>query len=95
MVDLGKDDERLLVFTWNVELDDRTQRYGGWVATLRLNLRWATPSPCWSTTATSTPRRQTHAPPRPLAGRLYYSGVLHLRPNTPVYTLLAWDGADA
>ena len=32
VVDLGEDNERLLVFTWNVELDDRTQRYGGWVA---------------------------------------------------------------
>ena len=32
VVDLGEGDERMVVFTWNVELDNRTQRYGGWVA---------------------------------------------------------------
>ena len=32
VVDLGEGGNRLIVFTWNVELDDRTQRYGGWVA---------------------------------------------------------------
>ena len=31
VVDLGDGPDRVVVYTWNVELDDRTQRYGGWV----------------------------------------------------------------
>ena len=32
VVDFGDGPDRVVVYTWNVELDDRTQRYGGWVA---------------------------------------------------------------
>ena len=35
VVDLGDGPDRVVVYTWNVELDDRTQRYGGgWPAAL-------------------------------------------------------------
>ena len=96
VVDLGEDDERLLVFTWNVELDDRTQRYGGWVA-------HAAPDNALGYTYTmlehdrnvdpqddSRMHRHDH-----WQGGLYYAGVLQHDRDDPVYTLLAWDGADA
>ena len=96
VVDLGEDNERLLVFTWNVELDDRTQRYGGWVA-------HAAPDNALGYTYTmlehdrnvdpqddSRMHRHDH-----WQGGLYYAGVLQHDRDDPVYTLLAWDGADA
>ena len=96
VVDLGKDEERMIVFTWNVELDDRTQRYGGWVAT-------ASPQSALGYTFTMLNHDRDADPAD--AGRmhrhdrwhggLYYSGILTYDRNTPVYTLLAWDGADA
>ena len=96
VVDLGKDEARMIVFTWNVELDDRTQRYGGWVAT-------AVPESALGYTFTMLNHDRDADPAD--AGRmhrhdrwhggLYYSGILTYDRNTPVYTLLAWDGADA
>ena len=96
VVDLGKDEARMIVFTWNVELDDRTQRYGGWVAT-------ASPQSALGYTFTMLNHDRDADPAD--AGRmhrhdrwhggLYYSGILTYDRNTPVYTLLAWDGADA
>ena len=96
VVDLGKDAERLIVFTWNVELDDRTQRYGGWVAT-------AAPESALGYTFTML-NHDRDADPQDAGrmhrhdrwqGGLYYSGILTYDRNTPVYTVLAWDGADA
>ena len=96
MVDLGTEQERMLVFTWNVELDDRTQRYGGWVAT-------AAPQSALGYTFTMLDHDRD-VDPQDLGrmhrhdrwqGGLYYGGILTYDRNTPVYTLLAWDGADA
>ena len=55
VVDLGEGGNRLIVFTWNVELDDRTQRYGGWVAHAAPESSLGYGSPCSTTTPKWTP----------------------------------------
>ena len=96
VVDLGKDEARMIVFTWNVELDDRTQRYGGWVATAspQSTLGYTFTMLNYDRDADPADARRMHRHDR-WHGGLYYSGILTYDRNTPVYTLLAWDGADA
>ena len=95
VVDLGEGPDRVLVYTWNVELDDRTQRYGGWVAHAAtesdLGYTWTALSHDGDAEVTDNNRmhRQDH-----WQGGLYYDGVMTMDKNIPVYTLLAWDGAD-
>jgi len=96
VVDLGEGDERLVVFTWNVELDSRLQVYGGWVVhaatASALGYEWTqlTHDPEVDTRDLSRMHRHDR-----WQGGLYYDGVLTYDKTTPVYTLLAWDGADA
>ncbi len=95
VVDLGAGDERLLVFTWNVELDDRTQRYGGWVAkasSSELGYDHVMLDHDLDVDPLDAGRMHRHDR---WQGGLYYNGILTYDRNTPVYTLLAWDGADA
>ena len=96
VVDLGEDDERMVVFTWNVELDNRNQRYGGWVA----HAAPETDLGYVFTSLTHDPEAKAMDVTRLLrhdqwAGGLYYDGMLTYDKGSPVYTLVAWDGADA
>ena len=96
IVDLGEGDERLVVFTWNVELDNRTQRYGGWVAhaapDTELGYVFTPLTHDPEAKATDVTRLLRHDQ---WAGGLYYDGMLTYDKGSPVYTLVAWDGADA
>ena len=96
VVDLGEGGNRLIVFTWNVELDDRTQRYGGWVAhaapesSLGYEFTMLNHDP--KVDPSDVGRMHRHDQ---WQGGLYYNGVLNFDRQKPVYTMLAWDGADA
>lgn len=96
VVALGEGKDKLVVFTWNVELDNRDQVYGGWMAHASekadLGYEWSLLTHDDEVDATDTDRmyRQDQ-----WQGGLYYKGLLTLDGATPVYTLLAWDGADA
>ena len=96
VVDLGEGSTRLIVFTWNVELDDRTQRYGGWVAhaapesSLGYVFTMLNHDP--KVDPNDVDRMHRHDQ---WQGGLYYDGVLHFDRQKPVYTMLVWDGADA
>lgn len=96
VVDLGQNEERLLVFTWNVELDDRTQRYGGWIAmassATELGYEFVMLNHDRDIDPQDSGRMHRHDQ---WQGGLYYDGVLTRDRKNPVYTLLAWDGADA
>jgi len=95
VVVLGDGPDRVVVFTWNVELDDRTQKYGGWVAHAssesELGYEWTllTHDPDLDTRDQNSMRRHDE-----WHGGLYYDGVITYDRQSPVYTLLAWDGAD-
>lgn len=96
VVDLGTENERLLTFTWNVELDDRTQRYGGWVAYADvesdLGYTFVMLEHNLDSRMEDVGRLFRHDQ---WPGGLYYDGVITYDRNAPIYTLLAWDGADA
>lgn len=90
----GRGDEWVRVISWNVELSDRTQRYGGFVAaadgrgsieiTPLEQSRRAKP---WTT--------QSRVQPDDWPGAIYYDVVLTRHRKKTYYTLLGWDGADA
>jgi len=95
VVDVGTGGERLVVFTWNVELESQEQVYGGWVAAA------APSSPlgydfALLVHAEDGPGVDEHRMFRhdQWHGALYYDGIVTYDQETPVYTLLAWDGAD-
>ena len=96
IVDLGEGNDRLVVFTWNVELDNRNQRYGGWVAHAdsesSLGYVFTTLKHDPEVSATDVKRLLRHDQ---WAGGLYYDGMLTYDKGSPVYTVVAWDGADA
>ena len=96
VVDLGEGEERLLVYSWNVELDDQSQRYGGWVAVADskapLGYQWTALAHDTQTDPTDDNRIHRHDH---WQGGLYYAGVVTYDKSKPVYTVLAWDGADA
>jgi len=95
VVDAGSGSERLRIIGWNVELDDRTHRYGcfvlhasekdpaGYAWEARTVPRRA---PVWDTT---TRYRENEYP-----GALFYSATLVHDGRKPVYLVLGWDGAD-
>jgi hypothetical protein len=90
----GRGTEWIRVISWNVELNDRTQRYGGFilpsdgkggyeVVPLVHNLRadsWTNMGRC----------DVDHWP-----GAIYYDVLLTTHRKSPTYTLLGWDGGDA
>ena len=96
VVDLGEGSDRLLIFTWNVELNNRTQRYGGWVAhaapELELGYAWTLLNHDSEVDTRDLGRMHRHDH---WQGGLYYDGVLTYDKEQPVYTFLVWDGADA
>ena len=69
VVDLGDGPDRVVVYTWNVELDDRTQRYGGWVAQAAATRSWVHLDGLEPRPRGRPLGQQPHAPPRPLARR--------------------------
>ena len=93
LVDLGESNNRLLVFTWNVEMDNRTQRYGGWVVRANpekeLGYDWVSLKHEDQGRDAEDNRMFRHDG---WHGCLYYDGVVTYDRNRPVYTLLAWDG---
>ncbi len=90
----GRGDEWVRVISWNVELTDRTQRYGGFILaadgkgqTHITPLQQSRRSKAW------TP--QGRVQPDDWPGAIYYDVILTHHRKTPYYTLLGWDGADA
>lgn len=96
VVVLGEGANQLVVFTWNVELTNRTQRYGGWIAQANpesaLGYDWALLEQGDSDHDAEENRMFRHDG---WHGCLYFDGVLTTDRNQTVYTLLAWDGHDA
>lgn len=96
VVVLGEGANKLVVFTWNVELLNRTQRYGGWIAKAdpgaELGYDWALLKQGDSDHDAEENRMFRHDG---WHGCLYFDGVLTMERDQPVYTLLAWDGNDA
>lgn len=91
----GTGPELLRVVTWNVELSDRTQRYGGFV--LRGDPR--EPGGYRSYPLKHQPRSNVREVGKRFGGEvwpgaIYYQVILTHDKRTPVYTLLGWDGAD-
>ena len=92
--EVGRGAEWIRVISWNVELTDRTQRYGGFilpsdgdggyeVVPLEHDLRadaWTNMGRCDA----------EHWP-----GAIYYDVLLTHHRKNPTYTLLGWDGGDA
>ena len=94
MPEAGRGKEWVRVISWNVELADRTQRYGGFVLTadeqggyttipLEQDLR----SGSWTANGRYA---NDHWP-----GAIYYDIVLTRHKKDTYFTLLGWDGADA
>ena len=96
VVKLEANDGIRVVFTWNVELDDRTQRYGGWVVQEDdrnpLGYVFVMLQHDLATDPGDLSRMHRHDR---WQGGLYYDGVVTYDKDEPVFTLLAWDGADA
>ena len=96
VVDLGEGENRMVMFTWNVELDNRSQRYGGWLvhadSNTPLGYQWTMLSHDLEANTRDLGRMHRHDH---WQGGLYYEGVLTYDGKTPVYTMLVWDGADA
>jgi hypothetical protein len=96
IVVLGEGTNKLVVFTWNVELENRSQRYGGWIAQANpasdLGYDWALLKQGDFDHDAEENRMFRHDG---WHGCLYFDGVLTLDRGQPVYTLLAWDGHDA
>jgi hypothetical protein len=91
----GTGPELLRVVTWNVELSDRTQRYGGFV--LRGDHR--EPGGYRAYPLKHQPRSNVREVGKRFwgevwPGAIYYQVILTHDKRTPVYTLLGWDGAD-
>ena len=75
----------MVVYTWNVELDDRTQRYGGgWPKPPGLGA-WVHWTALSHDLEVDLDNNRMHRHDR-WQGGLYYDGVLTLDKNTPVYT---------
>ena len=94
MPEAGRGEEWVRVISWNVELSDRTQRYGGFILAANGRGGYETTvlehdlkSGGW--TNMGRPSAE-HWP-----GAIYYSVVLTRTKQQPHYTLLGWDGADA
>ncbi|MDA0728596.1 MAG: hypothetical protein O3C18_02785 [Bacteroidetes bacterium] len=97
VVDLGEGPDRLVVLTWNVEKDNRTHVYGGWILMANPNNQergydYVMLSHDPAHNPEDAARMYRHDS---WQGGLYYDGILTFDGNQPVYTLLAWDGADA
>ena len=93
--EVGTGPELLRVVTWNVELSDRTQRYGGFV--LRGDPRET--GGYRSYPLKHQPRSNVREVGKRFGGEVwpgavYYQVILTRDKRTPVYTLLGWDGAD-
>lgn len=91
----GTGGQALRVISWNVELEDRTQRYGGFV--LQADPR--EPGGYRAHRLRHQPRSDVREVGKRFAaeawpGAVYYQAVLTFERKSPVYTLLGWDGAD-
>lgn len=90
----GRGNEWVRVISWNVELTDRTQRYGGFILA-------ADGKGQIQITPLQQPRRAKawtpsgRVQPDDWPGAIYYDVILTHHRKTPYYTLLGWDGADA
>lgn len=93
---VGEGSNRMAIISWNVELSNRTNEYGGIIlfqnrqgeqVLEQLNYR---PSTSLRETLNPKSRYSTDSWP----GAIYYKAILQMQGNRPVYTLLGWDGAD-
>ena len=92
----GSGDERFTVITWNVELRNQSQAYGGLMVFEGRKgeqhvepLRFKKPN-ALRTSLDEKARFTANDWP----GAVYYEALLRYQGSKPVYTLLGWDGAD-
>jgi hypothetical protein len=90
----GTGSDWVRVVSWNVELSDRSQRYGCFVVTIGeglqhqvIELEQDLRAKPWAPT--------TRVAPDSWPGAIYYEVILNHHRRKPYYTLLGWDGADA
>lgn len=89
-------DHQLAVISWNVELTNQSQAYGGVMifntkksATVIEPLEFKR-----STSIRQTMNEKARFTAKDWPGAVYYKALIHFQGNRPIYTLLGWDGAD-
>lgn len=90
----GRGEEWVRVISWNVELMDRTQRYGGFIVAMD-GKHQAQITPLQQSRRTKAWTANGRIQPEDWPGAIYYDVILTHHRKTPYYTLLGWDGADA
>jgi len=92
----GSGDERFTVITWNVELRNQSQSYGGLMVYAGRKgeqhvepLQFKKPN-----TLRTTLDEKARFTAKDWPGAVYYEALLRYQGSKPVYTLLGWDGAD-
>lgn len=88
----GKDEREIRVLSWNVELADRTHRYGGFIITTE---GWTELSQDERLDLDDGRDTQRRYKPEDWPGAIYYEVVVRTYKRNTTYLLLGWQGADA
>lgn len=93
VIEGGEGDDRIRTITWNVELTDRTNRYGGFLIHADGWTELVQDQRLDNADVLDVQRRYK---PEDWPGAIYYDIVVRRdRRRRPVYLLLGWQGADA
>lgn len=88
----GNDQDQIRVLSWNVELADRTHRYGGFIIT---NDGWTEFSQDERLDLDDGLDTQRRYKPEDWPGAIYYEVVVRTHKRNTTYLLLGWQGGDA
>ena len=91
VVDGGEKAEKIKVVSWNVELIDRTHRYGGFIMTIE---GWTELSQDERLDLGDALDAQRRYKPEDWPGAIYYDVVVKNDNRKPVYLLLGWQGGN-
>lgn len=92
IVDAGKGPDQIRIISWNVELSDRTHRYGGFVI---LPTGWTELNHDERMRDRDVLDDQRRFRPDDWPGAIYYDVVIEYRRGRAYHLLLGWQGADA
>lgn len=90
IVDGGEGKDQIRVITWNIELADRTNRYGGFIITPEGWTELTQDDRMDNSDALDVQRRYK---PEDWPGAIYYDAVVKSHKNKTVWLLLGWQGA--
>jgi hypothetical protein len=88
----GKDEHEIRVLSWNVELADRSHRYGGFIIT---SDGWTELSQDERLDLDDGQDTQRRYKPEDWPGAIYYDIVVRAHKRNTTYLLLGWQGVDA